>query len=92
MYDEALELFRAVEDAETVALGDQHPDVASTRHSIAGVLSSMGKYGETLMLYRAVEKTKVAALGDRHRSVAATRYGMAGVLSSTGKYEDEVEK
>ncbi|KAK1863360.1 hypothetical protein I4F81_005917 [Pyropia yezoensis] len=87
-HDEALVLYRAVEEAKVAALGEGHPEMAATRHNIAGVLEQMGKYDEALVLYRAVEEAEVAALGEGHPSLATTRHSIAGVLKKMGKYNE----
>ena len=55
-----------VERKSVVALGEDHPSVLHTRHSIAGVLKDLGEYDEALTLYQVLERKRVFALGEDH--------------------------
>ncbi|NES77604.1 MULTISPECIES: tetratricopeptide repeat-containing protein [unclassified Okeania] len=69
-------------------LGDNHPDVATSLNSLAGLYKSQGRYTEGEPLYKeslAIWKEK---LGDNHPDVATSLNSLAGLYKSQGRYTE----
>ena len=64
LYVEALEISKA-------ALGDRHPDTASSLNNLAALYESQGRYGEAEPLYVEALEIWKAELGDRHPATAS---------------------
>jgi tetratricopeptide (TPR) repeat protein len=70
------------------ALGEQHPDTASSYSEAAFCLHHQGKYGEALPLFRKALNIYRKALGEQHPSTAQSYNNMAGCLDYQGRHAE----
>ena len=69
------------------ALGKDHPDVAASLNSLAGLYRQQGKYEQAEPLYQRSLPILEKALGKDHPGVATSLNNLAGLYKSQGKYE-----
>jgi CHAT domain-containing protein/tetratricopeptide (TPR) repeat protein len=67
------------------ALGEAHPDTATSYNNVAGCLGELGKPSEALPLYKKALAIREKALGEAHPRTATSYNNMAGCLRSLGK-------
>ncbi|CAN5658016.1 hypothetical protein BH23CYA1_BH23CYA1_00170 [soil metagenome] len=77
---------RALEISKT-ALGDRHPDTASSLNNLAGLYSSQGRYGEAEPLYVEALEIRKTALGDRHPDTASSLFNLAAFYYNTQRHQ-----
>jgi tetratricopeptide (TPR) repeat protein len=70
------------------SLGVWHPDYGVLLHSLAGVLSSQGKYGEAESLFRQSLEVDEKSLGVWHPSLYPTLTNLASVLAEQSRAEE----
>ncbi len=66
-----------------MALGPEHPDVATSLHNLALVYRLQGKYAEAGPLYQRSLAIREKALGPEHPHVATSLENYAGLLRAT---------
>eukprot|EP00669_Euglena_mutabilis_P007139 TRINITY_DN251_c0_g1_i1.p2 TRINITY_DN251_c0_g1~~TRINITY_DN251_c0_g1_i1.p2 ORF type:complete len:106 (+),score=11.68 TRINITY_DN251_c0_g1_i1:41-358(+) len=69
------------------ALGEDHPDVATTLNSIGSVYESQGDYSQALEYHGKALRIRRTALGDDHPDVAALYRRMSDVCVSIGDHD-----
>jgi tetratricopeptide (TPR) repeat protein len=100
----AIHLAASSRDHSCQVFGEEHPDVASALHNLAGLLYTQGKYDEaeplcqqSLAIRRRVCAIHLVAssrdhsckvLGEEHPDVAASLNNLAELLNAQGKYDD----
>jgi tetratricopeptide (TPR) repeat protein len=80
MYEEMLQILES-------ELGPEHPDVAATLNSLAGLYESMGEYEKAFPLYQRALDIREKVLGPQHPDVADSLNSLAGLYESMGEYE-----
>ncbi|GBG25815.1 Kinesin light chain 3 [Hondaea fermentalgiana] len=88
LFDSALANYEEALSIRKEALGDRHPDVATTLNNIAGVYDDQGRYEEALAYYEEALLIRKKSLGDRHPDVATTLSGIASVYYSRSRDEE----
>ncbi|CAM9461600.1 unnamed protein product, partial [Ectocarpus fasciculatus] len=87
-YEEAEPLYvRSLAIREKVG-GPDHPDVATSINSWAGLLRAQGKYAEAVLLYERSHAIREKAVGPEHPDVAQSLNNRAEMLRAQGKYEE----
>ena len=72
---------------------DEHPEVATSLHELAGVLKAQGDLpGARAKLERAVDHLRSSAMDDRDTLVRlrVILYNLAGYYSQAGRWDDAV--
>ena len=86
-------MHRQALDVRKRALGEDHPDVATSLNNIALVLSDQGRLDEALVMHRQALDIRKRALGEDHPGVYATDLNnMARVLYKLGHGSEALEK
>ena len=85
-YDGAEPLHRRVLAICEKALGQEHPDTATSLNNLAEVLRSKGDYGGAEPLYRRALAINEKVLGKEHLDTAASLNNLAALLCSKGDY------
>ncbi len=87
-YSKAVECYRAQSALLAEALGEAHPDTASSYNRVAFNLDAQGRYEEAEPLYRKALELRRAALGEAHPSTATSYNNVASNLDDQGRYEE----
>jgi tetratricopeptide (TPR) repeat protein len=85
-YAKAVEYYRAQSVLLFEALGEAHPDTATSYNNLASNLDDQGRYGEAEPLYRKALELLQAALGAAHPGTAASYNNLAYNLDAQGRY------
>ncbi|WP_437841988.1 tetratricopeptide repeat protein [Sorangium sp. So ce1153] len=85
-YDEALPLARRALELREQALGPEHPDVAQSLNSLAGLLQAKGDYAAAEPLYHRALAIREKALGAEHPDVAQSLNDLAALFYAKGDY------
>jgi tetratricopeptide (TPR) repeat protein len=88
---EAVALQQRVLAATTAAVGDEHPEVATVLHNLAGALHAAGDAAGALPHARRAVAVRTAALGPHHPATVADRAALAGVLVDLGALDEAEE-
>ena len=84
-YDRAEPLFRQALEITKKALGEEHPDYATSLNNLAVLYRAMGAYDRAEPLYRqALEITK-KALGEEHPDYATSLNNLAALYQATNR-------
>jgi serine/threonine protein kinase/tetratricopeptide (TPR) repeat protein len=86
LFDKAEGLLRDALEIRRRVLGHEHPEVAATMHSLAGVLLAKGDYAGAEALFREALSMRRKLLGNEHPDVASSLVGLADVLDDKGDY------
>ena len=86
MYSSALPFIERALKISEIALGPDHPSVATSLNNLAGLYKAQGKYDEAEPLYRRDLEISENALGPDHPDVAITLNNLALLYDSQGKY------
>ena len=70
------------------ALGEGHPDTATSYNNLAWTLRDQGKYAEAEAMHRRALAIKLKALGEDHPDTAASYNNLAETLRAQGKYAE----
>ena len=70
------------------ALGEDHPDTATSYNNLASTLRAQGKYAEAEAMHRRALAIKLKALGEDHPSTATSYNNLAETLGAQGKYAE----
>ena len=81
LYKQDMEITRA-------ALGEDHPEFASSLDNLAGLYDSMGRYEEAEPLFKQAVEIRRTALGEYHPDFATSLNNLAGLYSSMRRYEE----
>ena len=87
-YAEAEPLYLQAMEIRRTALGERHPDYATSLNNLAGLYRAMGRHAEAEPLYRAGEEIRRAALGERHPDYAASLNNLAGLYDAMGRHAE----
>jgi tetratricopeptide (TPR) repeat protein len=90
-YERALSLQVKSLHIHSGLLGEDHPDTARIRSSLAGILADQGKHSEALELYQTSYKGLLNRLGEAHPFTCESRNSVATELSSLGKFPEAEE-
>jgi tetratricopeptide (TPR) repeat protein len=90
-YAEAEPLYERSLKIGEKALGDEHPDVASSLNNLAILYSDQGRLAEAKPLYERSLKIREKALGDEHPKVAQSLENYALLLRDTGRSSEAEE-
>jgi CHAT domain-containing protein len=85
---EALPLFRKALAIRLKALGEQHPDTATSYNNVAVCLEAQGKAGEALPLLRQALAIFQKVHGEQHPLTAASYNSVASCLAAQGKHKE----
>ena len=70
------------------ALGEGHPDTATSYNNLAVTLRAQGKYAEAEAMHRRALAIRLKALGEDHPDTATSYNNLAVTLSAQGKYAE----
>ncbi|CAN0225770.1 unnamed protein product, partial [Ectocarpus sp. 12 AP-2014] len=87
-YDEAEPLFRRAQAIREKMLGPDHPKVAASLNSLAGLLTIQCRYKEAEGLYERAAAILEVALRPEHPNLAAIRKNWLGLLEKQGRHEE----
>ena len=87
LFEPAEPLIREALEIRRQRFGDEHPEVATSRHHLAAWLHAAGRYEEAEALYRQVLTLRRHLLGDRHGDVAQSLTGLADLLYDLDRLE-----
>jgi CHAT domain-containing protein/Tfp pilus assembly protein PilF len=85
-YSEAVERARQVLEIRKEALGEKHPDYATSLHNLASVYRDMGEYARAEPLYGQALRIDKEALGEKHPGYAQSLNNLALLYWSMGDY------
>jgi CHAT domain-containing protein/Tfp pilus assembly protein PilF len=85
-YGDALALYQQAMEIRKKALGEKHPDYATSLDRLAGWYTTMGRYSEALPLYQQALAITKESLGEKHPDYADSLDSLAGWYSSMGEY------
>jgi CHAT domain-containing protein/tetratricopeptide (TPR) repeat protein len=85
-YAAALLLYQRAAAIYRAALGEAHPDYATSLHLLANVHRKMGDYAAALPLHQRAAEILRAALGEAHPDYATSLDYLAGVHGEMGDY------
>ncbi|KPQ32593.1 MAG: Tetratricopeptide repeat, partial [Phormidium sp. OSCR] len=85
-YQEAILLVQQALEIRETALGESHPDVATSLNNLALLYYSQGNYNAAEPLYRRSLDIRETALGESHPDVATSLSGLALLYHSQGNY------
>jgi CHAT domain-containing protein/tetratricopeptide (TPR) repeat protein len=83
---EAVPLARQVAEARKEALGEGHPDYATSLNNLAALYYTLGDYGKALPLYRQALEVRKKALGEQHPDYATSLNNLAALYEAMGEY------
>jgi CHAT domain-containing protein/Tfp pilus assembly protein PilF len=87
-YREALPLAQRVLSIREKDLGSDHPDVAASLNSLAGLYQDQGRYNDAEPLYKRSLAIREKAFGPNHSDVANSLNNLATLYYSQGRYAD----
>ncbi len=70
------------------ALGEGHPDTATSYNNLAATLRDQGKYAEAEAMHRRALAICLKALGEGHPDTATSYNNLAVTLRAQGKYAE----
>ena len=86
-YDRAEPLFRQALEITKKALGEEHPDYATSLNNLAELYRAMGAYDRAEPLYRQALEIRKKALGEGHPDYATSLNNLAGLYRAMGAYD-----
>jgi tetratricopeptide (TPR) repeat protein len=87
-YGDAEKIFRTIIQAQSSAVGPEHPDTLNSRHRLIYALTRQSKYAEAEAEARQVLKLREKILGPQHIDTIVSRYDLADSLVDQGKYPE----
>jgi tetratricopeptide (TPR) repeat protein len=97
LYRQSLEICRKVCTIHFVAsyhnhscqaLGEEHPDVATSLNNLVGLLNVQGMYNESIPMLRRSLKIRRKVFGENHPDMAESLNNLAEVLREQDKHEE----
>ena len=85
-FAEAIPVVKKVLEIRKKALGEDHPDYATSLNNLAELYRAMGDYAKAEPLYRQALEIRKRALGEEHPDYATSRKGLAGLHELMGDY------
>ena len=83
-YAEAEPLYKRAMEVTRTALGEVHPDYASSMNNLGELYYAMGRHAEAEPLFKQVMEIRRTALGEVHPHYASSLNNLAGLYSSDG--------
>ena len=88
MYQPAEPLYEQALEIKRTALGEDHPDFATSLNNLALLYHSMGRYAEAEPLYKQDLEISRKALGEDHPDFATSLNNLALLYDSMGRYAE----
>ena len=76
---EAEPLYKQAMEIRRTALGERHPDYATSLNNLAELYRAMGRHAEAEPLYKQALEIRRTALGERHPDYATSLNNLAGL-------------
>jgi tetratricopeptide (TPR) repeat protein len=70
------------------ALGEGHPDYATSLNNLAGLYRAMGRHAEAEPLYKQAMEIRRTALGEGHPDYATSLNNLAGLYRAMGRHAE----
>ena len=70
------------------ALGERHPDYATSLNNLAGLYDAMGRHAEAEPLYKQAMEIRRTALGERHPDYATSLNNLAVLYYAMGRHAE----
>ena len=86
-YDRAEPLYRQALEIRKKALGEEHPDYATSLNNLAALYHAMGAYDRAEPLYRQALEIRKKALGEEHPDYATSLNNLAELYHAIGTYD-----
>ena len=86
-YDRAEPLYRQALEIKKKALGEGHPDYATSLNNLAGLYHAMGAYDRAEPLFRQALEIRKKALGEGHPDYATSLNNLAALYRAMGAYD-----
>lgn len=87
-YGKAAAVWQQVLAIDEKELGPDHPSVATSLHTLGGLLEDQGQYATAESLYRRSQAIFEKALGPDHPNIAAILVALARLLDNQGQYAE----
>src|SRR5271166_1527480 len=87
-YAEAGPLFKQATEIYRTALGERHPDYATSLNNLAELYCAMGRHAEAEPLFKQAMEVLGTALGEEHPSYAASLNNMAELSRAMGRHAE----
>ena len=84
-YDRAEPLYRQALEIRKKALGEEHPDYATSLNNLAALYHAMGAYDRAEPLYRQALEIRKKALGEEHPDYATSLNNLAALYRRDGR-------
>ncbi len=81
-------LYKQSTEIRRTALGEDHPDFATSLNNLAGLYYSMGRYEEAEPLYKQSTEIRRTALGEDHPDFSQSLNNLALLYYSMGRLEE----
>jgi tetratricopeptide (TPR) repeat protein len=85
-YAEAEPLLKRAMEIRRTALGETHPDYATSLNNLAGLYDAMGRHGEAEPLYLRAMEIRRTALGEQHPRYATSLHNLAALYDAMGRH------
>jgi tetratricopeptide (TPR) repeat protein len=85
-YDRAIVVAKKALEVAEKRVGPNHPDVATSLHSLASLYYNQGQYAQAETLYRRALTIRENALGPDHPDVATNLNNLAVLYKNQGQY------
>jgi tetratricopeptide (TPR) repeat protein len=85
---EAEPLYLQAREIVRVALGEQHPDYATSLNDLAGLYAAMGRHAEAEPLYLKAMAINREALGEQNPAHATLLNNLAELYRAMGRYAE----
>ena len=87
-YAEAEPLYKQAMEIRRTALGERHPDYATSLNNLAVLYHAMGRHAEAEPLYKQAMEICRTALGERHPDYAASLNNLALLYDAMGRHAE----
>ncbi len=87
-YADAEPLYKQVMEIRRAALGERHPDYASSLNNLAALYDAMGRHADAEPLLKESTEIRRAALGERHPDYAQSLNNLAQLYRAMGRHAD----
>ena len=85
-YGEAEPLYKQAREIRRTALGERHPDYATSLHNLAVLYDAMGRHAEAEPLMKQAREIRRTALGERHPDYATSLNNLAELYRAMGRH------
>jgi tetratricopeptide (TPR) repeat protein len=90
-YEEALERFGRAVSMRREALGDAHPDLATSHDGFGNVYYELSRYDESLQHYERALEIRTSAYGRDHLECALSLNNIGWMYQEQGKYREALD-